>query len=273
MNNVTENDFTSTTHQGKTIAQWEKDFNGEFSAAQLLRLARGGTDLQKLLLQQNGVLAYDEVDKSDIDDKELFKGEQFFFETIAENVDSPSDIVTVDDLVEVLTKNCDNDDRITFRFDKQQYVPVKIESNGGITVIDFVKGETVNEDEHCWRRPGCNASDQQKVNNWLRIDQIDPNAKDAVISPGWKCGKSTTQFIDLLYPERKYKVGTMVMRNKYVKAGSMSGEKCIAIPSYFDAIKNNDEDAINLLKLLGIPLDLTFKMDPNGDYTSTYVIN
>lgn len=273
MNNVTENDFTSTTHQGKTIAQWEKDFNGEFSAAQLLRLARGGMDLQKLLLQQNGVLTYDEADKSDIDDKELFKGEQFFFETIDENVDSPSDIVTVDDLVEVLTKNCDNDDRITFRFDKQQYVPVKIESNGGITVIDFVKGETVNEAEHCWRRPGCNASDQQKVNNWLRIDQIDPNAKDAAISPGWRCGKSTSQFIDLLYPERKYKVGTMVMRNKYIKAGSMSGEKCIAIPSYFDAIKNNDEDAINLLKLLGIPLDLTFKMDPNGDYTSTYVIN
>jgi hypothetical protein len=60
------------------------------------------------------------------------------------------------------------------------------------------------------------------------------------------------------------------MRNKYIKAGEMSGEKYIAIPSYFDAIKNNDEEALNLLKLLNIPLDLTFGMDPNDDYSVTY---
>lgn len=104
---------------------------------------------------------------------------------------------------------------------------------------------------------------------WYAVDVLDPKAKGN-IAPGWRCGPSNFRFTDLLYPERKYKVGTMVMRNKYVKAGSMSGEKYIAIPSYFDAIKNNDEEALNILKLLGIPLNLTFGMNPDDDYTVTY---
>ncbi len=87
---------------------------------------------------------------------------------------------------------------------------------------------------------------------------------------GWRMGPTNFPFEDLLYPERKYKIGTTAMRNKYVKAGTMSGEKYISIPSYFDAIKNNDEEAINILKLLGIPLDLTFGLDPNDDYSMTY---
>ena len=62
------------------------------------------------------------------------------------------------------------------------------------------------------------------------------------------------------------------MRNKYIKAGSMSGDKYIAIPSYFDCINNNDQEAINLLKALGIPLNLTFGMDPKEDYSNSYTI-
>lgn len=54
--------------------------------------------------------------------------------------------------------------------------------------------------------------------------------------PGWRCGPSNFPFEDLLYPNRKYKVGTFIMRNKYVKAGEMSGEINIALPSYFAAI-------------------------------------
>jgi hypothetical protein len=103
---------------------------------------------------------------------------------------------------------------------------------------------------------------------WYAVADLDPKAKGKM--PGWRCGPSNFPFTDLLYPERKYKVGTMVMRNKYIKAGEMSGEKYIAIPSYFDSIKNNDEEALNLLKLLNIPLDLTFGMDPNDDYSVTY---
>ena len=103
---------------------------------------------------------------------------------------------------------------------------------------------------------------------WYSVEDLDPKAKGKM--PGWRCGPSNFPFVDLLYPERKYKVGTMVMRNKYIKAGSMSGQKYIAIPSYFAAIKDNDQEAINLLTALGIPLDLTFGMDPNDDYSVTY---
>ena len=105
---------------------------------------------------------------------------------------------------------------------------------------------------------------------WYPVDQLDPKAAGKM--PGWRCGPSNFPFEDLLYPERKYVKGVMVMRNKYIKAGSMSGDKYIAIPSYFDCIKNNDQEAINLLKALGIPLDLTFGMDPNEDYSNSYTI-
>ena len=106
---------------------------------------------------------------------------------------------------------------------------------------------------------------------WYAVEQIDPKAKGKM--PGWRMGPSNfAGFTDLLYPERKYKMGTTVMRNKYVKAGSESGTIYIAIPSYFDSIKNNDEAAIKLLKDLGIPLDLTFGLDPNDDYSMTYTI-
>lgn len=106
---------------------------------------------------------------------------------------------------------------------------------------------------------------------WFAVDQIDPKAKGKM--PGWRMGPSNfAGFKDLLYPERKYKMGTTVMRNKYVKAGSESGTIYIAIPSYFSCIKNNDEAAIKLLQDLGIPLDLTFGMDPNDDYSMTYTL-
>ena len=105
---------------------------------------------------------------------------------------------------------------------------------------------------------------------WYSVEQLDPKAAGKMRN--WRCGPSNFPFEDLLYPERKYVKGVMVMRNKYIKAGSMSGEKYIAIPSYFDCIKNNDQEAINLLKALGIPLNLTFGMDPKEDYSNSYTI-
>ena len=114
---------------------------------------------------------------------------------------------------------------------------------------------------------------------WYKVSDLDPKAAGKM--PGWRCGPSNFPFNDALYgigtgrldpdgKSRKYKVGTMIMRNKHVNAGSASGIVDIAVPSYFAAIKSNDEDAIAMLKLLGIPLDLTFGMDPNDDYSVTY---
>lgn len=53
-------DTTKMMHQGKTIEQWFKDFNGEFSYEQLARMAKGGCDLQKILM-----LGLDEADTSE----------------------------------------------------------------------------------------------------------------------------------------------------------------------------------------------------------------
>lgn len=214
-----DNSLGATLYQGKTLSQWEKEFNGEFNVHQLFQLLRSGVDLGRIKLGL--VDESDDLDEQDdVNDKVLFKGEEFMFE---------------------------NDDEIT-------------------------EGRN-------WRTGGYGGSGRSYSSfngsaprgaaiGWYAVADLDPKAKGKM--PGWRCGPSNFPFTDLLYPERKYKVGTMVMRNKYIKAGEMSGEKYIAIPSYFDAIKNNDEEALNLLKLLNIPLDLTFGMDPNDDYSVTY---
>lgn len=106
--------------------------------------------------------------------------------------------------------------------------------------------------------------------SWFNVSELDPKAAK-LDADGWRAGPSNFPFKDLLYPERKYKVGTTVLR-KNVKAGSESGNKYIAIFSYLDAIKNNDENAIGLLKALGIPLDLTFGYEPGEDFSSTYTV-
>lgn len=134
---------------------------------------------------------------------------------------------------------------------------------------------------YSWRRGGYGGTGRSwksldgkgprgKAIGWYAVEELDPKARGKM--SGWRCGPSNFPFEDLLYPDRKYKVGTMVMRNKYLKAGSMSGEKYIAIPSYFSAIKDNDEEALALLNALNIPLDLTFGMDPNDDYSVTYTL-
>lgn len=107
---------------------------------------------------------------------------------------------------------------------------------------------------------------------WYPVEQLDPKAKGKMA--GWRAGPSNFGgFNDELYGDtRNYKAGTMVMRNKYVKAGDQSGVVQIALPSYFDCIKNNDEEGLKLLKALGIPLDLTFGLDPNDDYSMTYTL-
>lgn len=55
-----ENNDNEVMHQGKSITQWEKDFKGEFTYDQLLKMAKGGCDLQKIL-----VLGLDEGEKCD----------------------------------------------------------------------------------------------------------------------------------------------------------------------------------------------------------------
>ena len=109
-----------------------------------------------------------------------------------------------------------------------------------------------------------------KAISWFTVDALDPKARGKM--DDWRVGPSNFPFKDLLYPERKYKVGTTVLRSKSLKAGSESGVKYIAVPSYLSAVKNNDEEAISLLKALNIPLDLTFGYDPDEDFSSTYTI-
>ena len=215
----------ATIYQGKPLSQWEKEFNGEFSVRQLFQLLRSGVDLGRI--KYNLVDECDDLeeDDNDIDDKQLFKGEEFAFD--------------------------ENEDELDMK----------------------------TNEAHTWRRGGYGGTGKSWASlegnaprgsaiGWYSVSDLDPKAKGKM--PGWRCGPSNFPFKDMLYPERKYKIGTMVMRNKYIKAGSESGEKYIAIPSYFDSIKNNDADALALLTAMNIPLDLTFGMDPNDDYSVTY---
>ena len=296
-----DNRIESMLYQGKPLSQWEKEFEGEFTARQLFQLIRSGIDLGRIKL---GLV--DEADS--IDDKTLFKDEEFFFNekdneeqmnevtdeeaALDESSRNPEDVVTVEDFIELLRARTNLDDKLMFRAYKKEALLFDVNSKAGITIVDIVPSadaKRISEQENeenmnegrSWYGGGYGGTGQSYKSlgsraprgaeiGWYSVEQLDPKAAGKM--PGWRCGPSNFPFKDLLYPERKYVKGVMVMRNKYIKAGSMSGDKYIAIPSYFDCIKNNDQEAINLLKALGIPLDLTFGMDPNEDYSNSYII-
>ena len=122
---IEDNSMEAIVYQGKSIAQWEKDFNGEFTAEQLAKMARGSIDLQKLLYS-------DDLNEDDpvLDAKEFFEEadkESELEETTDEEaalneaiVKQPEDVVTVKDLIELLRRNTDLDDRIMFRTNKKE---------------------------------------------------------------------------------------------------------------------------------------------------------
>lgn len=63
-NEAEENDsIYARMHQGKSMAQWEKEFKGEFDVNQLWRMATSGCDLQKLLLQINNTITIEDSEK------------------------------------------------------------------------------------------------------------------------------------------------------------------------------------------------------------------
>ena len=296
-----DNRIESMLYQGKPLSQWEKEFEGEFTARQLFQLIRSGIDLGRIKL---GLV--DEADS--IDDKTLFKDEEFFFNekdneeqmnevtdeeaALDESSRNPEDVVTVEDFIELLRARTNLDDKLMFRAYKKEALLFDVNSRAGITIIDIVPSvdaKRISEQENeenmnegrSWYGGGYGGTGKSYKSlgsraprgaeiGWYSVEQLDPKAAGKM--PNWRCGPSNFPFKDLLYPERKYVKGAMVMRNKYLKAGLMSGDKYIAIPSYFDCIKNNDQEAINLLKDLGIPLDLTFGMDPNEDYSNSYTI-
>ena len=296
-----DNRIESMLYQGKPLSQWEKEFEGEFTARQLFQLIRSGIDLGRIKL---GLV--DEADS--IDDKALFKDEEFFFNekenedqmnevtdeeaALDESARNPEDVVTVEDFIELLRSRTNPDDKLMFRACKKEALLFDVNSKAGITIVDIVPSadaKRISEQENeenmnegrSWYGGGYGGTGKSYKSlgsraprgaeiGWYPVEQLDPKAAGKM--PGWRCGPSNFPFEDLLYPERKYVKGAMVMRNKYIKAGSMSGDKYIAIASYFDAINNNDQEAINLLNALGIPLDLTFGMDPKEDYSNSYTI-
>lgn len=285
-------------HQGKTLDQWCKDFKGEFTKDQLLQMIRGEADLQKILL-----CGLDESDNKDIDDP-VFNGEEFFNEKACAESDEvdpeldestrPEDVATVGDLI-LLLKTHDPKDQVMFRADKQEYSLVDVQSKDGVTVLDFAKGkynesendsvaETDNIDE---RRYGGYSDGgyagtgksysklshdgghvpRGKEIDWYNVSDLDPKAKGK--ANGWRCGPANFPFVDELYNNRRYHKFTMMLRHPGFGG---SGHIQIAIPSYFAAIKNNDNVALDLLHKLGLPLDLTFGMNPDDDYSSQYDI-
>ena len=52
--------------------------------------------------------------------------------------------------------------------------------------------------------------------------------------------------------------------------GSGTVDLYVGLPSIFDAIKNNDEDALKKLDMIGICRNISLGMDPEDDYSSQY---
>ena len=63
-------------HQGKSMAQWQKQFRGEFTIPQLVRMAMSGTDFERLSTTIDGTTTLDEAKKEDDSEKGQDIGEK-----------------------------------------------------------------------------------------------------------------------------------------------------------------------------------------------------
>lgn len=109
---------------------------------------------------------------------------------------------------------------------------------------------------------------------WYCVADVDPACKG--MDRNWRFGpiEFTRGVVDFLYPERQYKRGATMLRNKHVKMpdSGESVEVYVGIPSIFDAVKNNDEEALKKLEMIGINKNVSLGLDPDDDYTAQYVL-
>lgn len=120
---------------------------------------------------------------------------------------------------------------------------------------------------------GSNAPRGEAI-GWYCVADVDPACKS--MDRNWRFGpiEFTRGVVDFLYPERQYKRGATMLRNKHVKMpdSGESVEVYVGIPSIFDAVKNNDEEALKKLEMIGINKNISLGLDPDDDYTAQYVL-
>lgn len=269
-------------------------------------MIRGEADLQKILL-----CGLDEADKKDIDDP-VFDGEEFFNEkTCAESDEVDPELDEAPDTEEQLPEEENIYNKPVWRVSMEwpgdlggygihlaygdneaeaianaeaELKSLGIEAKAKCAKLSpYSKSMHENsvEENHGWYGGGYGGTGKSysrlshegghiprgKEIGWYNVSDLDPKAKGK--ANGWRCGPANFPFVDELYNNRRYHKFTMMLRHPGFGG---SGHIQIAIPSYFDAIKNNDNVALDLLHKLGLPLDLTFGMNPDDDYSSQYDI-
>lgn len=109
---------------------------------------------------------------------------------------------------------------------------------------------------------------------WYCVADVDPACRG--MDRNWRFGpiEFTRGVVDFLYPERQYKRGATMLRHKHFKLPNDGNviELYVGIASIFDAIKNNDEEALKKLDMLGIDRNISLGLDPEDDYSSQYVL-
>lgn len=109
---------------------------------------------------------------------------------------------------------------------------------------------------------------------WYCVADVDPACKG--MDRNWRFGpiEFTRGIVDFLYPERQYKRGATMLRHKHFKMPDDGDvvELYVGIASIFDAVKNNDEEALKKLDMLGINRNISLGLDPEDDYSSQYVL-
>ena len=109
---------------------------------------------------------------------------------------------------------------------------------------------------------------------WYCVADVDPACKN--MDRNWRFGpiEFTRGVVDFLYPERQYKRGATMLRHKHFKMPNDGDvvELYVGIASIFDAVKNNDEEALKKLDMLGINRNISLGLDPEDDYSAQYVL-
>ena len=226
--------------------------------------------------------ALDEVDGNEESKEDISEVEN------AENEDdakpNPKGVKAIKDIIKALTGETISDEEA----EKIASKPFKLRPDAAKEFYDFCKNQDLDEediDERYDRYGGFggygrkyssygSSAPRGAAIGWYCVADVDPACKN--MDRNWRFGpiEFTRGVVDFLYPERQYKRGATMLRHKHFKMPNDGDvvELYVGIASIFDAVKNNDEEALKKLDMIGINRNISLGLDPEDDYSAQYVL-
>lgn len=252
----------------------------KFFASTVLDIWRRDDEISKLMYSSKSSgddeETDDEKDEEDVDFSECdaFRATGTEDAALAEDDDDELEDPEIDEEQEedlqTAEEESDEDDEL---FEDDELSDDALDEDDPEEGID--QAEVENEDEGFDIDVAQSSNDTVQSNvsgSWYCVADVDPACKQ--MERSWRFGPlDIADVSDFIYPERKYKKGATVLRNKRFQTPNDGVVQLyVGLASIFDAVKNNDSEALKKLDAIGINRNISLGLDPDDDYSTQYAL-